>query len=47
MLSLEEELKNFKPIPETGDVEEMVYKRDLTDMTDIMKMLLKEKKEER
>ena len=47
MLSLEEELKNFKPIPETGDVEKMVYERDLTDMTDIMKMLLNDRKEER
>jgi len=47
MLSLEEELKNFQPIPETGEVEALVYQRDLTDMTDIMKMMMKEKGEER
>ena len=47
MLSLEEELKNFQPIPETGEVEDLVYQRDLTDMTDIMKAMLNETGKER
>lgn len=45
MLDFEEELKKFKPIPETGDVEDMVYQKDFTDMTDIMKQGIKEQTE--
>lgn len=45
MLDFEEELSRFKPSLEVGDVEEAIKKEDLTDMTDLMMMLLKEKKE--
>ena len=46
MLNYEEELKKFKPIPEVGDVEELVRNKDLTDMTDVMKMMMQELKEQ-
>jgi len=45
MLNFEEELNRFKPSLEVGDVEEAIKKEDLTDMTDLMMILLKEKKE--
>ncbi len=46
MLDFKEELKKFEPIPEVGDVEELVRNKDLTDMTDVMKMMVKESKEQ-
>lgn len=45
MLDFEEELSRFKPSLEVGEVEEAIKKEDMTDMTDLMMMLLKEKKE--
>lgn len=45
MLDFEEELSRFKPSLEVGEVEEAIKKEDLTDMTDLMMMLLKEEKE--
>lgn len=45
MLDFEEELSRFKPSLEVGEMEEAIKKEDLTDMTDLMMMLLKEKKE--
>jgi len=47
MIDFDEELKKYQPIPETGDVEEIVYNKELTDMTDIMKEMLKESKNKR
>ena len=41
MLNFEEELKKFKPCLEVEDIEEAVYKEDLTDMTDLLKELQK------
>lgn len=43
MLDYEEELKKFKPSPEVEDIEEAVYKEDLTDLSDIMREMLAEK----
>lgn len=43
MLNFEEELKKFKPCLEVEDIEEAVYQEDLTDMTDIIKQVIKEK----
>ena len=43
MLDYEEELKKFKPSPEVEDIEESVYKEDLTDLSDIMREMLQEK----
>ena len=37
MLNYEEELKKFKPSLEVDQIEEAVYKEDLTDMQDIVK----------
>lgn len=40
MLNFEEELEKFQPIPDVGDVEDLVYHKELTDMTDIMKVMI-------
>ena len=41
MIDFEEELKKFKPSLEVEGVEDAIYDRDLTDMTDIMQEILK------
>ena len=45
MLDFAEELKKFQPSLEVEDIEGAVYQEDLTDMTDIMMELIKERKE--
>ena len=45
MLNFTEELARFQPIPEVGDVEELVRNKDLTDMTDVMKTMIQELKD--
>ena len=45
MLDFEEELSRFKPSLEIEAVEDAIVKSDLTDMTDIMMELIKERKE--
>lgn len=45
MLDFEEELSRFKPSLEVGDVEDAIKKEDLTDLTDLMMELLKDRKE--
>ncbi len=37
MLNFDEELKKFKPCPEVEDIEEEVYREELTDIEDIIK----------
>lgn len=44
MLDYEEELKKFKPSPEVDDIENAVYQEDLTDMTDLLKQVMDQKK---
>lgn len=44
MLNYEEELKKFKPSLEVEDIEEAVYQEDLSDMTDILREMLKQTK---
>ena len=44
MIDFEEELKKFKPSLEVEEVEDAIYDRDLTDMTDIMQEIIKEAK---
>ena len=44
MLNFEEELKKFKPSLEVEDIEEAVYQEDMTDMTDILRELMKQNK---
>ena len=45
MIDFEEELSRFKPSLEIERVEDAIVKSDLTDMTDIMMELIKERKE--
>ena len=45
MIDFEEELKRFKPSLEIEEAEDAIVKGDLTDMTDIMMELIKERKE--
>ena len=40
MIDFEEELKKFKPSLE--EAEETIYNQDLTDMTDILREMMKE-----
>ena len=44
MLDFEEELKTFKPIPDTGEVAGAIYDRDTTDMVDILREMMKKKR---
>ena len=44
MLDHEEELKKFKPSLEVDDIENAVYQEDLTDMTDLLKQVMDQKK---
>lgn len=43
MLDFEEELKKFKPSLEVEDIEEAVYKEDLTDVKDLLKQVMEER----
>lgn len=45
MIDFEEELDRYKPSLEIEEVEDAIVKSDLTDMTDIMMELIKERKE--
>ena len=42
MLDFEEELKKFKPSLEVEEAEDAIYNQDLTDMTDILREMMKE-----
>ena len=44
MLNYEEELKKFRPSLEVEDIEDAVYQEDLTDMTDLLKQVMDQKK---
>lgn len=44
MLNFEEELKKFKPSLEVEDIENAVYQEDLSDMTDIIREMMDQKK---
>lgn len=43
MLDFEEEIRRFTLSMEVGEVEDAIVKEDLTDMTDLMVELLKDK----
>ncbi|MCD8361822.1 MAG: hypothetical protein LUC98_02470 [Lachnospiraceae bacterium] len=45
MLDFEEELKKFHPSMEIDEVEDNVYKNNLSDVTDLIDEMLKEIKE--
>lgn len=42
MINFEEELKKFHPSLEVDELEDTVYKQNLTDMTDLMIKAMKE-----
>lgn len=44
MIDFEEELKKFQPSLEVEEAEDAIYGQDLTDMTDILKEMLKDMK---
>jgi len=44
MIDFEEELKKFQPSLEVEEAEGAIYSQDLTDMTDILKEMLKDMK---
>ncbi len=43
MLNFEEELEKFQPSLEVEQAEDVIYNNDLTDISDILKELMKEK----
>ena len=43
MLNFEEELKKFQPSLEVEEAEDAIYDRDLTDMTDILLEMMRER----
>lgn len=47
MINYEEELKKFHPSMDVNEVEDAIYSRDLTDVTDILKEMLKEEKQKK
>ena len=46
MLNYEEELEKFKPCLDVDEVEDAIYSRDLTDVIDILKEMMKNDKPE-
>ncbi len=44
MLNYEEELKKFKPSLEVEEIEDAVYQEDLSDVTDLLKQIMDQKK---
>ena len=44
MLDYEEEIKKLKPSLEVEEIEDAVYQEDLTDMTDLLKQVMDQKK---
>lgn len=44
MINFEEELKNYQPSLEVEEAEAAIYDRDLTDVTDIIAELLRDRK---
>ncbi len=44
MLDFEEELKKFKPSLEVENIEPAVYEEDLSDIAEIMREMLEERK---
>ncbi len=45
MINFEEELKNFRPSLEVEEAEAAIYNHDLTDVTDILKQMMSEMKQ--
>ena len=44
MINFEEELKKFQPSLEVEEIEDAVYQEDLSDVTDLLKQIMDQKK---
>lgn len=42
MINFEEEIKKFSPSLEVEDLEDAIYKQDLTDVTDLLIRMMKD-----
>ena len=47
MINFEEELEKFQPSLEIEEAEDVIISNDLTDLTDIIRELIKDKKDEK
>ena len=47
MINYEEELKKFHPSMDVNEAEDAIYSRDLTDVTDILKEMIRDEKEKK
>ena len=47
MINYEEELKEFHPSMDVNEAEDAIYSRDLTDVTDILREMIRDDKENR
>jgi hypothetical protein len=47
MINYEEELKKFHPSMDVNEAEDAIYSRDLTDVTDILREMIRDDKENR
>ena len=47
MLNFEDELKKFHPSMDVNEAEDAIYSRDLTDVTDILKEMIRDEKEKK
>ena len=47
MINFEEELKKFHPSMDVNEAEDAIYSRDLTDVTDILKEMIRDEKEKK
>ena len=47
MINYEEELKKFHPSMDGNEAEDAIYSRDLTDVTDILREMIRDDKENR
>ena len=43
MINFDEEIEKFQPSPEIEQAEDLINNNDLTDITDLIKMILKDK----
>lgn len=47
MINYEEELKKYHPSMDVNEAEDAIYSRDFTDVTDILKEMLRDEKKNR
>lgn len=45
MIQFEEEIKKFYKSPEVGEVEDVIYNRDMTDATDILLSIIQQEEQ--